>query len=93
MVVSMLVGHRSHAMKPRQSRQVRKEATVTGRFVCSEVPVSGFMVLLKPSLPGFSHQNFPIRIPALFWDFFSAGELRLLFATRRSWGMLVSRGE
>jgi hypothetical protein len=31
-------------MKPRQSRQVRKEATVTGRFVRSELPVSGFIV-------------------------------------------------
>ncbi len=41
-VVSRLVGHRSYAMKPRQSRQVRKEATVTGRFVRSELPVSGF---------------------------------------------------
>lgn|GEM_PF-1573641 len=43
-VVSKLVGHRSYAMKPRQPRQVRKEATVTGRFVCSELPVSGFNV-------------------------------------------------
>ena len=41
-VESGLVGHRSYAMKPRQSRQVRKEATVTGRFVRSEFPVSGF---------------------------------------------------
>ncbi len=43
-VVSNLVGHRSYAMKPRQSRQVRKEATVTGRFVRSELPVSGFNI-------------------------------------------------
>ena len=41
-IPSTLVGHRSHAMKPRQPRQVRKEATVTGRFVRSELPVSGF---------------------------------------------------
>jgi len=47
-VVSKLVGHRSYAMKPRQSRQVRKEATVTGRFVRSELPVSGFIALGGP---------------------------------------------
>jgi len=55
-LVSKLVGHRSYAMKPRQSRQVRKEATVTGRFVCSELPVSGFNAFgcrCPPVSPGF----------------------------------------
>jgi hypothetical protein len=50
-VVSNLVGHRSYAMKPRQSRQVRKEATVTGRFVRSELPVSGFNFCTTHLLP------------------------------------------
>lgn len=36
------VGRRSHATQPRQPRQVRKEATVTGKCVCSELPASGF---------------------------------------------------
>jgi hypothetical protein len=35
------VRHRSHATYSRQPRQVRKEATVTGSCVCSEVPVPG----------------------------------------------------
>ena len=35
----MQVRHRSHATYSRQPRQVRKEATVTGSCVCSEVPV------------------------------------------------------
>ena len=34
------VRHRSHATYPRQPRQIRKEATVTGSYVCSEFPVS-----------------------------------------------------
>src|SRR5215469_10575777 len=33
------VRYRSHATYSRQPRQVRKEATVTGSCVCSEVPV------------------------------------------------------
>ena len=36
------VRHRSHATYSRQPRQVRKEATVTGSCVCSEVPVPDF---------------------------------------------------
>ena len=51
-VVSSLVGHRSYAMKPRQSRQVRKEATVTGRFMRSELPMSGF-ILAVDTVPDF----------------------------------------
>jgi len=35
------VRHRSYATYSRQSRQVRKEATVTGSCVCSESPVPG----------------------------------------------------
>ena len=33
------VRYRSHATYSRQPRQVRKEATVTGSYVCSEFPV------------------------------------------------------
>ena len=36
------VRYRSHATYSRQPRQVRKEATVTGSCVCSEVPVPDF---------------------------------------------------
>ena len=36
------VRYRSHATYSRQPRQVRKEATVTGSYVCSEVPVPDF---------------------------------------------------
>src|SRR5262249_9403887 len=36
------VRHRSRATFSRQPRQVRKEATVTGSFVCSGSPVPGF---------------------------------------------------
>src|SRR5262252_5576598 len=36
------VRHRSRATYSRQPRQVRKEATVTGSFVCSGSPVPGF---------------------------------------------------
>jgi hypothetical protein len=39
------VRHRSYATHSRQPRQVRKEATVTGSCVCSEVPVPGLFVL------------------------------------------------
>src|ERR1700751_4533435 len=38
------VRHRSHATYSRQPRQVRKEATVTGSCVGSEVPVSDFFI-------------------------------------------------
>jgi hypothetical protein len=37
------VRHRSRATFSRQPRQVRKEATVTGSFVCSGPPVPGFL--------------------------------------------------
>ena len=36
------VRYRSHATYSRQPRQVRKEATVTGSYVCSGFPVPGF---------------------------------------------------
>jgi hypothetical protein len=36
------VRYRSHATSSRQPRQVRKEATVTGSYVCSGFPVPGF---------------------------------------------------
>ncbi len=39
------VRHRSYATFSRQPRQVRKEATVTGSFVCSESPVPDLIVL------------------------------------------------
>src|SRR5579859_938745 len=42
------VRHRSHATFSRQPRQVRKEATVTGSCVCSEVPVSDFNFFPTP---------------------------------------------
>jgi len=41
------VRHRFHATFSRQPRQVRKEATVTGSFVCSGAPVPGFSCLLR----------------------------------------------
>src|SRR5205823_2809507 len=37
------VRHRSYATYSRQPRQVRKEATVTGSYVCSEPPVPGLI--------------------------------------------------
>jgi hypothetical protein len=37
------VRYRSHATYSRQPRQVRKEATVTGSYVCSESPVPDFI--------------------------------------------------
>ena len=37
------VRHRFRSTFSRQSRQVRKEATVTGSFVCSGAPVPGFL--------------------------------------------------
>src|SRR6185369_13873381 len=55
------VGHRSYATSSRQSRQVRKEATVTGSSVCSGSPVSGFI------LPGsITSPDSPFRaLPAI----------------------------
>src|ERR1700694_5053006 len=41
------VRHRFRATFSRQPRQVRKEATVTGSFVCSGAPVPGFSCLLR----------------------------------------------
>ncbi len=38
------VRYRSHATSSRQPRQVRKEATVTGSYVCSGFPVPGFFI-------------------------------------------------
>src|ERR1700686_4629644 len=40
------VRHRFRATFSRQPRQVRKEATVTGSFVCSGAPVPGFLFCL-----------------------------------------------
>src|SRR5271170_6180209 len=37
------VRHRFRATFSRQPRQVRKEATVTGSFVCSGAPVPGYL--------------------------------------------------
>src|SRR6266850_7560663 len=45
----ILVRHRSRATFSRQPRQVRKEATVTGSFVCSGSPVPGFFANASPS--------------------------------------------
>src|SRR5215471_6123383 len=44
------VRYRSHATYSRQPRQVRKEATVTGSCVCSEVPVPDLFLNKKPSV-------------------------------------------
>src|SRR3981189_1402220 len=46
LLIGYRVRHRFRATFSRQPRQVRKEATVTGSFVCSGAPVPGF------SLPG-----------------------------------------
>ena len=42
------VRHRFRATFSRQPRQVRKEATVTGSFVCSGAPVPGFLFCHVP---------------------------------------------
>jgi len=42
------VRYRSHATSSRQPRQVRKEATVTGSYVCSGFPVPGFFSIEFP---------------------------------------------
>jgi len=55
------VRHRSRATFSRQPRQVRKEATVTGSFVCSEVPVPGFIFRL-PLLVHFSPSNVQLQM-------------------------------
>src|SRR6202035_744700 len=61
-----IVRHRFRATFSRQPRQVRKEATVTGSFVCSGAPVPDFYfawcsrvegVLARP--PGFCRESFP----------------------------------
>ena len=54
------VRYRSHATYSRQTRQVRKEATVTGSCVCSEFPVSGFL-----SLPTFPHNPCVVSAPLI----------------------------
>ena len=46
LLVGYRVRHRFRATFSRQPRQVRKEATVTGSFVCSGAPVPGFSCLL-----------------------------------------------
>jgi hypothetical protein len=43
------VRHRSYATYSRQPRQVRKEATVTGSYVCSRSPVPGLFVSTSES--------------------------------------------
>jgi len=43
------VRYRSHATSSRQPRQVRKEATVTGSYVCSGFPVPGFFSIDFPA--------------------------------------------
>src|SRR5260370_6609959 len=45
------VRHRFRATFSRQPRQVRKEATVTGSFVCSGAPVPGSLFACLASLP------------------------------------------
>src|SRR6266404_6909464 len=42
LLIGYRVRHRFRATFSRQPRQVRKEATVTGSFVCSGAPVPGF---------------------------------------------------
>src|ERR1700686_1992836 len=42
LLIGYRVRHRFRATFSRQPRQVRKEATVTGSFVCSGPPVPGF---------------------------------------------------
>src|SRR5882757_9615733 len=64
------VRYRSHATFSRQPRQVRKEATVTGSYVCSGFPVPGFFSLSTARL---IHTRFSS------WEGdFSLGSLRTL---------------
>ena len=51
------VRHRSHATYSRQPRQVRKEATVTGSCVCSEVPVPGLFFSVSELVPALLITN------------------------------------
>src|ERR1700686_3912424 len=52
LLIGYRVRHRFRATFSRQPRQVRKEATVTGSFVCSGAPVPGFSCLLRESEGG-----------------------------------------
>jgi len=53
------VRYRSHATYSRQPRQVRKEATVTGSYVCSESPVPDLFLF---------HSNTPkVPKPPITW--------------------------
>src|SRR5205807_9272815 len=47
LLIGYRVRHRFRATFSRQPRQVRKEATVTGSFVCSGAPVPGFSFALS----------------------------------------------
>ena len=74
------VGHRSYATQSRQSRQVRKEATVTGSCVCSGQPVSGLFCLRQPPHPGTKPYVTPLPLP-----------FRLLIANNSSRARSASR--
>ena len=52
LLIGYRVRHRFRATFSRQPRQVRKEATVTGSFVCSGPPVPDFFCLLREARGG-----------------------------------------
>src|SRR6266404_5485590 len=56
LLIGYRVRHRFRATFSRQPRQVRKEATVTGSFVCSGAPVPGFSFACCARL-GWSYQH------------------------------------
>jgi hypothetical protein len=57
------VRHRFRATFSRQPRQVRKEATVTGSFVCSGPPVPDFLIIdsVPPAVAKTAILNIPPR--------------------------------
>src|SRR3981189_803367 len=65
LLIGYRVRHGSRATFSRQPRQVRKEATVTGSFVCSGSPVPGFFVVFSGGCDDESallHRLSPSRI-------------------------------
>ena len=55
------VRHRSRATSSRQPRQVRKEATVTGSYVCSGPPVPGLAARFPVTLAALAIAPFRAR--------------------------------
>ena len=66
------VRYRSHATYSRQPRQVRKEATVTGSYVCSESPVPD-LFFSTATLPKFRN----LRLPGFTFFYHSFRRKRL----------------